>query len=73
LAQSAGDANRLLPSIGCFIDVRTTSRDDYPVRRRYSRLRSPFLDLGGRLAAKAMDDRIGVAILIETLKRLETT
>jgi endoglucanase len=30
----------------------------------------PFLDLGQRWVSKAMDDRIGVAILIETLRQL---
>ena len=28
----------------------------------------PFLDLGRRLVAKSMDDRIGCAVLIETLR-----
>ncbi|RMF47111.1 MAG: M20/M25/M40 family metallo-hydrolase, partial [Anaerolineae bacterium] len=32
-----------------------------------------FLDLGERLVSKAMDDRISVAILIETLRQLEDT
>lgn len=33
----------------------------------------PFLDLGNRFVSKAMDDRIGVAILIEALKLLGKT
>jgi endoglucanase len=33
----------------------------------------PFVDLGERLIAKSMDDRIGCAILIETLRRLRST
>ncbi len=33
----------------------------------------PFLDLGNRLAAKSMDDRIGAAVLIETLHQLKST
>lgn len=33
----------------------------------------PFLDLGDRLVSKAMDDRVGVAVLIETLKQLDDT
>ncbi|GAB4522920.1 MAG: M42 family metallopeptidase [Anaerolineales bacterium] len=32
-----------------------------------------FLDLGDRLVSKAMDDRISVAILVETLRRLKNT
>ena len=31
----------------------------------------PFLDLGDRLVAKSMDDRIGSAVLIETLRQLK--
>ena len=31
----------------------------------------PFIDLNGRLVSKAMDDRISVAVMIETLKELE--
>ncbi len=33
----------------------------------------PFADLGDRLVAKAMDDRIGVAVLVETLRRITET
>lgn len=33
----------------------------------------PFKDLGQRLVAKTMDDRIGCAILIETLRQLKET
>ncbi len=33
----------------------------------------PFLDLGKRWVSKAMDDRIGVAVLIETLKQLQNS
>ena len=33
----------------------------------------PFLEVGGRWVSKAMDDRIGVAIAIEALRRLSST
>jgi putative aminopeptidase FrvX len=33
----------------------------------------PFLDLGNRLVAKAMDDRIGAAVLVETLRQIKET
>src|SRR4030066_228940 len=33
----------------------------------------PFLDLGERLVAKSMDDRIGAAVLIETLRQIKDT
>lgn len=57
-----------------FIDVGATRREDCPIRVGDTAVfERPFLDLGKRLAAKAMDDRIGVAILIETLKQLQAT
>jgi endoglucanase len=33
----------------------------------------PFLDLGKRLVSKAMDDRIGAAVLIEALRQVKDT
>jgi putative aminopeptidase FrvX len=33
----------------------------------------PFLDLGDRLVAKSMDDRIGAVVLIETLRQIKST
>ncbi len=33
----------------------------------------PFLDLGDRLVAKSMDDRIGAAVLVETLRQVKET
>jgi endoglucanase len=54
-----------------FIDVGATSRADCPVRvGEVAAFDRNFYELGGRLVSKAMDDRIGVAILIETLRRL---
>jgi endoglucanase len=68
------DANRLPTFEQLFIDVGAASREDCPVRVGDTAVfERPFLDLGSRLAAKAMDDRIGVAVLIETLKRLGKT
>jgi putative aminopeptidase FrvX len=61
-----------------YIDVGATSRDDCPVQvgdagvfvRRFAHVEGAQ---GTRLIAKAMDDRIGCAVLIETLRRLEHT
>lgn len=36
-------------------------------------LHQPFVDLGGRYLAKAMDDRIGCAVLVEAARRLPRT
>jgi endoglucanase len=57
-----------------YIDVGATSPKDCPVRigdvaafdRQYS-------DLGSRLVAKSMDNRVGVLVAIETLRALKST
>ncbi|MCS6908594.1 MAG: M42 family metallopeptidase [Anaerolineales bacterium] len=55
-----------------FIDVGASSVEDCPVRvGDVAVFDRPFLDLGKRVVSKAMDDRVGVAVLIETLRRLE--
>lgn len=57
-----------------YIDVGAASRQDCPVKiGDVASFDRPMLDLGERLSAKAMDDRIGVAIQIETLRQLENT
>jgi tetrahedral aminopeptidase len=57
-----------------FIDVGATSPKDCPVKvGDVAAFERPFIDLGGRLVAKSMDDRIGCVILIETLRSLKST
>jgi endoglucanase len=57
-----------------YIDVGATSRDDSPVQVGDAAVFvRPFATQATRLIAKAMDDRIGCAVLIETLRRLEHT
>ncbi len=61
-----------------YIDTGATSRDDCPIGVGDAAVFvRPFAHVGGasstRLIAKAMDDRIGCAILIETLRQLEHT
>lgn len=57
-----------------FIDLGASSRKDCPVRvGEVAVFERPLLDLGQRLVAKAMDDRVGVAVLIETLRQLGNT
>ncbi len=54
-----------------FIDLGASSPKDSPVSvGDIAAFERPFMDLGNRLVAKAMDDRIGVAVGIEALKRL---
>lgn len=57
-----------------FIDVGATSKDDCPIKvGDVCGFERPFLDMGKRMVAKSMDDRISAAIAIEALKRLEST
>jgi len=57
-----------------FIDVGATSAADCPVKvGDVAAFERPFLDLGKRLVAKSMDDRISVAVQIEALRRIQST
>lgn len=54
-----------------YVDLGVTNRKDCPVRvGDVAAFERPFCDLGKRLVSKAMDDRIGVAVLIETLRQV---
>lgn len=57
-----------------FIDVGATSRRECPVKTGdVAAFERPFLDFGRRVAGKSIDDRVGVAIAIEVLRRLKNT
>jgi putative aminopeptidase FrvX len=65
------EPSKVPPLEKLFIDVGATSRDQVSLRIGDAGIfESPFIDLGDRLVSKAMDDRIAVAILIETLRKL---
>lgn len=54
-----------------FIDLGSKGCQESPVKvGDVAAFDRPFLDLGDRMVAKSMDDRIGVAVLIETLRLL---
>lgn len=54
-----------------YIDLGISNRKDCPVRvGDVAAFERPFLDLGNRLVAKSMDDRIGVVVLLETLRQI---
>jgi len=68
------DLNRLATFDQMYIDVGASNSADCPVRVGDPAVfDQPFLDLGDRLVSKAMDDRIGVAILIETMRQMPVT
>jgi endoglucanase len=57
-----------------YIDVGATSKDDCPIKVGDVAIFHQGLEMvGERLIAKSLDDRIGCAILIETLRRLKQT
>ncbi len=57
-----------------YLDFGVSRKEDVPVRvGDVAAFQRPFVDLGNALLAKSMDDRVGCAILIETLKQLKET
>lgn len=72
MAPEDGSAFRKEPDISkLYVDVGAKSHED--ARSRLGQAVSfvrPMTELGTRVAAKAMDDRIGCVILIETLRQL---
>lgn len=68
------DVNKLPTFNQMFIDVGASSRADCPVRvGDVAAFDRPFSSYGDRMVSKAMDDRIGAAVLIETLRLLKRT
>ena len=57
-----------------FIDVGASDKKSCPVRTGdVACFERPFLDMGDKLAAKSMDDRIGCLVAIEALRALRST
>jgi endoglucanase len=57
-----------------YIDVGATSRKDCPVRvGDVAAFDRPYSELGNRLVAKSMDNRVGVLVAMETLRALKST
>ena len=64
--------NEIPPADKMFIDVGATSKKDCPIKiGDVAAFERPFEEMEGRLVAKSLDDRAGVAIAIETMRRLE--
>ena len=55
-----------------YIDVGATSTEDCHIKvGDVAAFERPFIELGSRLVSKAMDDRIGVVVMIEAIRRLK--
>ncbi len=64
----------ILPINKMYIDVGATSRENCPVKvGDVGAFERSFMEMGDRLVAKSLDDRAGVAVLIETLRALKST
>jgi endoglucanase len=73
-AEKLSSANRVPNLSELFIDLGVTHQEDSPVAvGDVGAFERPFLEIGDRWVSKAMDDRIGVAVLIDTLRQLEDT
>lgn len=72
IGQENPDERTRLPEFEqMFIDVGASNRAGCPVQvGDMAVFDRPFADYGDRLVSKAMDDRIGVAVLIETLRQV---
>ena len=64
--------NQKLPTLeNMYIDVGATGPDDCPVGvGDVAVFEREYLELGDRIVTKALDDRIGVVVLVEALRRL---
>lgn len=68
------DMSRMPTIEQLYIDLGSSSKQDTLVRiGDVATFDRPFLDLGDRLVAKSLDDRIGAAILIEVLRQIKDT
>ena len=68
------DAKEQIPMEKMFIDVGVKDRAACPVKPGdMAVFEGPFIDLGNRIIAKSLDNRLGVAILVELIKTIETT
>jgi putative aminopeptidase FrvX len=64
-----------LPSIEkMFIDVGAKNHKECPIKLGdVAAFERPYMEMGDRLVAKSMDDRIGCAVAIEALRALKST
>ena len=72
-SEFSSDIREIPPLDKMFIDVGAAGREECPVKvGDVAAFERPFLDLGKRVVAKSLDDRAGVAALIETMRRLKS-
>ncbi|GAB4416273.1 MAG: M42 family metallopeptidase [Anaerolineales bacterium] len=68
-----GGYHGIAPPDKMFIDTGATSPKDSPVQvGDVAAFERPYTEMGKRIVAKSLDDRIGVAVLIEAMRRLKS-
>ena len=68
------DMSRVSTFEQLFIDLGFSNRQDCTIHvGDVAVFERPFVDLGQRMVSKAMDDRIGAAVLVETLRQIKST
>lgn len=68
------DQHKILPIDKHFIDVGAMEQKDCPVKiGDVGVFDREFLDLGNRISAKALDDRISCAVMIETMRKIRNS
>lgn len=73
-AESTDKPGELPPMEKMFIDVGATSRKDCPVKvGDVAAFDRSYMEMGNRLVAKSIDDRIGCLVAIEALRALKST
>jgi len=67
-----GDSDKPVDFAHMFIDMGASSQDDCPVHSGdVAVFESSCLDMGRRLVSHAMGNRVGLAVIIETLRRIK--
>lgn len=67
-------ANEVPPLDKLYLDVGASSREDCPVKvGDVGCFLQPMVEVGGHLTSKAMDDRIGCAVLVQTMRDLASS
>lgn len=68
------DVNKTLLVSQLFIDVGSTNPKNCPIKTGdVASFDRPFFDMGDRMVAKSMDDRIGCVVMIEALRSLKSS
>ena len=72
VVESPADSGKTLDFANMLVDVGALNQDDCPVRSGdVAIFEGAFQEMGGRLVSKALDNRIGLAIIIETLRQMK--